>query len=177
MAFLLPSTKTPLPAWHSGWHPWKLGPLQAFWAGWVQVSPLMGATGCLWLSQEALSSTGHHHSPQSNASRPHNAQDYLGTFAEIQVTRPHWHPRILSSCLSSFPMKGLTTGYQENNPSPHPAWGTETGNSLLITAVVISDFNWQQRELNQSPLRAASSMRQTLSLLSCGAAMRLSILN
>lgn len=41
------------------------------------------------------------------------------------------------------------------------------GHSLLITAVVISDSNWQHRELNYHPLREACSMRQTRGLLSC----------
>lgn len=41
------------------------------------------------------------------------------------------------------------------------------GHSLLITAVVISDSNWQHRELNYHPLREACSVRQTRGLLSC----------
>lgn len=115
--------------------------------------------------------------PKAVASLSDDAQSNLGSSCKAtdHQAPPHTH--------ESFPLplspppKGLTTGYQENRPPlPVPGAG-RSGNSLLITAVVISDFNWQQRELNPSPPRAASSTRQTLSLLGCGAAMRLSILN
>lgn len=111
------------------------------------------------------------HSPRAVAPKPDDAQNYLGSF---------WNDRDYEApaCThNSFPLpptppqKGLTTGYQENRP-PLPLPGARrSGNSLLITAVVISDFNWQQRELNWSPRREASSMRQTSSLLSCGVAV------
>lgn len=69
--------------------------------------------------------------------------------------------------LPTFPLLGVNhagDGEEYSPLLPLPA-APRSGNSLLITAVVISDFNWQHGELNSSPLSTAGFVRQALSLL------------
>lgn len=134
---------------------------------------VMGARGRLWLDQGGSFFC---HSPPLPPKQWLPNPMMLSFRKDIRLLGPTLYPSVISSA-SHPPPKGLTTSYQENRPPLLLPGEWRSGNSLLITAVVISDFNWQQRELNWSPLRAASSTRQTLSLLSCGTAMRLSILN